>query len=198
MSDAGAAQAVSETAQLVSADDYAKQIRDKIAVGRTVRCRRCYRKVHETDIGTVTKLDKDGLHDLNVQVHWHKAGGASWVRYVHVELLEDSGVRLGEQVRVRRSVVRPKYGWGSVNHDSVGKVTGLSSDGDVIVHFPEKRGWKALMSELEPATAERREEAVRKKIGVGDQVRVKRSVDEPRFKWGNVTHNSVGKVTGKD
>ena len=34
----------------------------------TVRCCRTYEEVHEGDIGRVTKLDRDGLHDLNVQV----------------------------------------------------------------------------------------------------------------------------------
>ena len=34
----------------------------------TVRCCRSYEEVHEGDIGRVTKLDRDGLHDLNVQV----------------------------------------------------------------------------------------------------------------------------------
>ena len=33
------------------------------------------------------KLDRDGLHDLNVQGDWQKKNGTYWVRYVHVELL---------------------------------------------------------------------------------------------------------------
>ena len=35
----------------------------------------------------MTKLDRDGLHDLNVQVVWQRKGGTYWVRYIHVELL---------------------------------------------------------------------------------------------------------------
>ena len=50
------------------------------------RCR-TYEEVHEGDIGRVTKLDRDGLHDLNVQVMWQRKGGTYWVRYIHVELL---------------------------------------------------------------------------------------------------------------
>jgi hypothetical protein len=57
----------------------------------TVRCCRTYEEVHEGDIGRVTKLDRDGLHDLNVQVAWGArsagAAGTYWVRYIHVELL---------------------------------------------------------------------------------------------------------------
>ncbi len=59
--------------------------------GMTVRCCRTYEEVHEGDIGRVTKLDRDGLHDLNVQVAWGArsagAAGTYWVRYIHVELL---------------------------------------------------------------------------------------------------------------
>ena len=33
------------------------------------------------------QLDRDGLHDLNVQGDWQKKNGTYWVRYVHVELL---------------------------------------------------------------------------------------------------------------
>jgi E3 ubiquitin-protein ligase HERC2 len=57
----------------------------------TVRCCRTYEEVHEGDLGRVTKLDRDGLHDLNVQVAWGArsagAAGTYWVRYIHVELL---------------------------------------------------------------------------------------------------------------
>lgn len=34
-------------------------------------------------------------------------------------------------------------------------------------------------------------------IQVGDKVRVKPTVTTPRYKWGFVTHDSVGTVTGR-
>lgn len=34
-------------------------------------------------------------------------------------------------------------------------------------------------------------------IKVGDRVRVKSNISTPRYKWGYVTHESVGVVTGK-
>ena len=49
-------------------------------VGMTVRCCRTYEEVHEGDIGRVVKLDRDGLHDLNMQVDWQRKGGTYWVR----------------------------------------------------------------------------------------------------------------------
>ena len=53
--------------------------------------------MHEGDIGRVTKLDRDGLHDLNVQVVWQRKGGTYWVRYIHVELLTQSAQQPGAQ-----------------------------------------------------------------------------------------------------
>lgn len=52
-----------------------------------VRCCRSYEEVCEGDVGKVIKLDRDGLHDLNVQCDWQQKGGTYWVRYIHVELL---------------------------------------------------------------------------------------------------------------
>lgn len=51
-----------------------------------VRCCRTYEEVCEGDMGKVIKLDRDGLHDLNVQCDWQHKGGTYWVRYIHVEL----------------------------------------------------------------------------------------------------------------
>ena len=52
-----------------------------------VRCCRTYEEVCEGDVGKVIKLDRDGLHDLNVQCDWQQKGGTYWVRYIHVELI---------------------------------------------------------------------------------------------------------------
>ena len=68
-------------------DDYALYVRTHVQVGMTVKCCRTYEEVHEGDIGKVVKLDRDELHDLNVQVDWQRKGGTYWVRYIHVELL---------------------------------------------------------------------------------------------------------------
>lgn len=57
----------------------------------TVRCCRTYEEVHEGDVGRIVKLDRDGLHDLNLQVDWQRKGGTYWVRYIHVELLSHPG-----------------------------------------------------------------------------------------------------------
>ncbi len=51
-----------------SSDDYAAYIRDHIAIGMHVRCCRSYDDLGEGDVGHVVQLDRDGLHDLNLQV----------------------------------------------------------------------------------------------------------------------------------
>ena len=43
--------------------------------------------MQEGDVGTAVKLDRDGLHELNVMVDWRDKGGNYWVRYIHVELM---------------------------------------------------------------------------------------------------------------
>ncbi|KAI8508669.1 E3 ubiquitin-protein ligase herc2, partial [Branchiostoma belcheri] len=141
----------------MSNDDYALYVRDHIQVGMMVRCCRTYEEVHEGDIGRVVKLDRDGLHDLNVQADWQLKGGTYWVRYIHVELLghstnpaPGSAVKVGDKVRVKRSVTTPKYKWGSVTHNSIGVVTAFSANGkDVTVDFPEQSHWTGLVSEME-------------------------------------------------
>ncbi len=115
------------------------------------------------------KLDRDGLHDLNVQVDWQRKGGTYWVRYIHVELLSQPAitsssflspfglgphhhqvVRVGDRVRVRPSVTVPKYKWGSVTHGSVGIVSSVAPGGrDVTVDFPQQTNWTGSTSEME-------------------------------------------------
>ncbi|MGH0166749.1 UNVERIFIED_CONTAM: hypothetical protein FKN15_006610 [Acipenser sinensis] len=115
-----------------SNDDYAVYVRESIQVGMMVRCCRTYEEVYEGDVGKVIKLDRDGLHDLNVQCDWQQKGGTYWVRYIHAELLgfppqsSPSHVKIGDKVRVKASVTTPKYKWGSVTHRSVGVIKGQS------------------------------------------------------------------------
>lgn len=58
-----------------------------LQVGMMVKCCRTYEEVYDGDVGKVIKLDRDGLHDLNVQCDWQQKGGTYWVRYIHIELL---------------------------------------------------------------------------------------------------------------
>ncbi|XP_068449209.1 E3 ubiquitin-protein ligase HERC2 isoform X1 [Clinocottus analis] len=139
-----------------SNDDYAVYVRENIQVGMMVKCCRTYEEVYDGDVGKVIKLDRDGLHDLNVQCDWQQKGGTYWVRYVHIQLLgfppqsSPSHIKIGDKVRVKPSVTTPKYKWGSVTHRSVGVVKAFSANGkDVIVDFPQQSHWTGLLSEME-------------------------------------------------
>ncbi|XP_077153037.1 E3 ubiquitin-protein ligase HERC2 isoform X1 [Ranitomeya variabilis] len=149
-------QTYKKRADFLSNDDYAVYVRENIQVGMMVRCCRTYEEVCEGDVGKVIKLDRDGLHDLNVQCDWQQKGGTYWVRYIHVELLgfppqsSHSHIKIGDKVRVKASVTTPKYKWGSVTHRSVGVVKAFSANGkDVIVDFPQQSHWTGLLSEME-------------------------------------------------
>ncbi|XP_054644739.1 E3 ubiquitin-protein ligase HERC2 isoform X2 [Dunckerocampus dactyliophorus] len=140
----------------LSNDDYAVYVRENIQVGMMVKCCRAYEEVYDGDVGKVIKLDRDGLHDLNVQCDWQQKGGTYWVRYIHIELLgfppqsSPSHIKIGDKVRVKPSVTTPKYKWGSVTHRSVGVVKAFSANGkDVIVDFPQQSHWTGLLSEME-------------------------------------------------
>ncbi|XP_042217246.1 E3 ubiquitin-protein ligase HERC2-like isoform X2 [Homarus americanus] len=144
--------------EFTSNDEYAVYVRDHISPGMTVHCCRTYEEVYEGDIGRVVRVDRGSLHNLNVQVDWHRKGGTYWVRYIHIELLDQSPpplatngpIRVGDKVRVKSCVVTPKYKWGSVNHRNIGVVTSVSSNGqDLMVDFPQQPNWQGLVSEME-------------------------------------------------
>ncbi|XP_053470540.1 E3 ubiquitin/ISG15 ligase TRIM25-like isoform X1 [Ictalurus furcatus] len=105
-------------------------------------------------------------------------------------------IKVGDRVRVKSSVNTPKFNWGcTVTHRSVGVITSISEE-IVIVDFPEHKKWKGLLSEMECVTAadESGISAQQRRIKVGDRVRVKPSVTNPKLSWGRVTHQSVGVV----
>ena len=52
---------------------------------------------------------------------------------------------------MRASVDTPFYGWGDVDHDSVGVVSILPTEGGqyLVVDFPEQKDWQGVMEEME-------------------------------------------------
>lgn len=125
-----------------------------------VKCCRTYEEVYDGDVGKVIKLDRDGLHDLNVQCDWQQKGGTYWVRYIHIELL---GMCFS-------CVTKCRCDWCNL--------TDLPS---VLL--------LALISGFPPQSS-------LSHIKIGDKVRVKPTVTTPKYKWGSVTHRSVGVVKG--
>ncbi|XP_066141939.1 E3 ubiquitin-protein ligase HERC2 isoform X1 [Euwallacea fornicatus] len=143
--------------QFLSNDEYAMYVRDNVEVGMLVRCCRNYEDVQHGDIGKVVKIDREGLHDLNLQVNWHHKISTYWIRFIHVELLgfppsmpPPAPIKVGDRVRVKPSVTTPRYKWGYVTHDSLGTVTSISAiRRDVTVDFPKQQNWTGLLSEME-------------------------------------------------
>ncbi|KAK0097381.1 hypothetical protein PV326_002182 [Microctonus aethiopoides] len=141
----------------LSFDEYAIYVRDNITAGMLVRCCKSYEEVEYGDIGQVVKIDPEGLHDLNVQVAWQHKDGTYWVRFIHIELLGHPptlpcppALKVGDKVKVKASVAVPKYKWGSVNHTSVGILTGIINNGkDVSVDFPQQSNWTGCIAEME-------------------------------------------------
>lgn len=127
-----------------------------------VKCCRTYEEVYEGDVGKVIKLDRDGLHDLNVQCDWQQKGGTYWVRYIHTELL------------------------GTESYTTAKLYINTPSERNT----PECANYLLTVSGFPPQSSPSH-------IKIGDKVRVKQSVTTPKYKWGSVTHRSVGAVKGK-
>lgn len=128
-----------------------------------VKCCRTYEEVYDGDVGKVIKLDRDGLHDLNVQCDWQQKGGTYWVRYIHIELL-------GERAALTKTT--PGF-----------LFTRFESYCFLLLFFLLSPGFPPQTSPSH--------------IKIGDKVRVKPSVITPKYKWGSVTHRSVGVVKGE-
>ena len=51
---------------------------------------------------------------------------------------------------MKRTVQTPKYNWGSVKYESVGKVLAITNNGkEIKVDFPEQSGWNGALDEVE-------------------------------------------------
>jgi E3 ubiquitin-protein ligase HERC2 len=56
-------------------------------------------------------------------------------------------------VRVKASVSEPKYKWGGVTHQMIGKIKSVDGDGDLRVDFsPHHNNWICQAIEMELAT----------------------------------------------
>ena len=57
-------------------------------------------------------------------------------------------MNIGDLVSVCTVVEMPRFGWGAVGYDSVGRVAKVFPDQRVRVDFPEQANWLGLVSEL--------------------------------------------------
>ena len=120
--------------------------------------------VTHASCGTFREYDSDGdpVVDFPEQSGWHAApdeleycsspGGRSEPDpCAEGGLFCEKRFQKGQQVRVKRSISTPRYGWGAIDHNSVGLIS--SYDGkDVIIDFPDQKGWRCLEDEIEIST----------------------------------------------
>ncbi|XP_026146841.1 tripartite motif-containing protein 65-like isoform X2 [Carassius auratus] len=107
--------------------------------------------VSHKSIGVVQKIQGDSLTvDFPEQKNW--TGIVS-----EMEIVASAGsgssrlesvINIGDQVRVKPSVVTPTHKWGAVTHKSIGVVQKIQ-DESLIVDFPEHKKWTGLVSEME-------------------------------------------------
>ena len=84
------------------------------------------------------------------------------------------------------------YGrWGHAICDICGKLTLALTNGEAFYTYACKRcNWVACQN----CVASRRSSSISGQLRTGDRVRVKPSVSEPHYKWGDVKRSSVGTI----
>lgn len=94
-------------------------------------------------------------------------------------------LRVGDWVRVRPSIPAPSHQWGPVNHESLGVIHRIDEEGDLWAAFCFlERRWVCKAGEMERVEP----------FLIGQTVRIRRGVVNPRLGWGNETHASRGTV----
>ncbi|XP_052902276.1 probable E3 ubiquitin-protein ligase HERC2 [Anopheles moucheti] len=142
-----------------STDQYAMYVRGIICPGMLVRCCQEFEEIRKGDIGTVEKVEPEGLHDLNVRVDWQMHDRPYWMCFVHLEMLEPpstltdpsgcGGIMVGSQVRLLRAhMARHRFPSLSAPRGTTGVVSSLTGT-EAIVEFPQQTLWKGSVSELE-------------------------------------------------
>ncbi|XP_039436955.1 probable E3 ubiquitin-protein ligase HERC2 isoform X1 [Culex pipiens pallens] len=136
-----------------SADQYAIYVRGLICPGMLVRCCQDFEEIRKGDIGTVLKVEPEGLHDLNVRVDWQMRDRPYWMCFVHLELLEappsenSATIGVGSQIRIRNTQ-HFRYRLNTIPRGSIGTVTSVNGT-EVTAEFPQQTVWNGHLNELE-------------------------------------------------
>ncbi|KAK7301328.1 hypothetical protein RJT34_12189 [Clitoria ternatea] len=94
---------------------------------------------------------------------------------------------VGQKVRVKQSVKKPRFGWSGNTHASIGTIQAIDANGKLKTYTPV--GSKTWM--LDPSEVEVVEE---NELCIREWVRVKASVSTPTHHYGEVSHSSIGVV----
>lgn len=101
--------------------------------------------VDASSIGIAHKHEGNGVVRVNFPEVDDWKGKVSELEVVR----EAEKIKSGVRVRVKRSVKKPRYGWGVASSSSVGTVVDVKYDGKVLVHFPGDSTWKGVLGDLE-------------------------------------------------
>ncbi|CAL5428157.1 unnamed protein product [Camellia sinensis] len=135
-------------------------------------------------IGTISAIDADG----KVRIYT-PAGSKTWMLDPsEVDLIEEENLKIGDWVRVKSCVTTPVHHWGGVTCESIGVVHRME-EGELWVAFCFlDRLWVCKKSEMERVRA----------FEMGDKVKFKEKLINPRWGWGMETPASKGQVVGVD
>jgi len=126
---------------------------DRVRVKAGVRPSLDWGAVKPGDIGTVTSIEGNMVEvSWACQSVWYAP--ADELEVVNVTLSETPHpFKVGDKVRVKESVTSPARGWGYVKHGDVGTIASLHTN-QIVVDFPNHKGWQAIASELEKVSSD--------------------------------------------
>jgi hypothetical protein len=182
-----------------------------IAVGDRVRVRPgitpsySWGGVGPRDIGLVVRMDSDGdvVVDFDKQKGWNGKGS-------EMERVGGGGppapssagnISVGDKVRVRAGVVKPQYGWGSARAGDVGTVVSVESSDRIRINWDKaggQQGWIGKSSELERVQGSSGGGGGRKRLAVGDRVRLSTTCTDATGVLGKQADRRVGEVVRDD
>ncbi|KAF5810660.1 putative protein kinase TKL-Pl-1 family transcription factor C2H2 family [Helianthus annuus] len=137
-----------------------------------------------SSIGVISAIDADGKLRI-----YTPSGSKSWMLDPYeVEVVEQEELHIGDWVRVKPSVSNPTHHWGDVTHSSIGVVHRIEDDDLWVAFCFLERLWLCKNWEMERV----------RPFVVGDKVKIKKGLVNPRWGWGMETHASKGQVVGVD
>ncbi|XP_047316701.1 E3 ubiquitin-protein ligase KEG-like [Impatiens glandulifera] len=164
---------------------------EKLVIGQRVRVKPTIEQPRfgwsghsHSSVGTITGIDADGKLRM-----FAASGSRAWMLDPwEVEVVIEEKLRVGDWVRVKKTVSNPTHHWGEVNHKSIGVVHRIE-EGDLWVSFCFlDRLWVCKEVEMERVRA----------FQIGDRAKFLDGLVTPRWGWGMETPKSKGEVVGVD
>lgn len=96
---------------------------------------------------------------------------------------------MGDWVQVKSTVSSPKYGWDDITRNSIGIVHSLEEDGDMGIGFCfRNKPFCCSVTDVEKVPP----------FEVGQEIRMKPSVTQPRLGWSSESPATIGKIARID